>query len=313
MQHEPQKNGWTFVHMHAWSRYFNMCRRHIAIILALTLCLPSSVIYAAAFEDGAFWYQVEEYQRAFPILQKLSNESHPDALFLLGQMYDGGKGVKADPQKAFHLWREAHKGGSLHATEALAFVTLMGRGTENDSVRAFELFLDAGMRGSKEAMENLGLLFETGTGTIQNYRKSVYWYTAAVEAGDVSARLPLARMLYEGTGTKRDLNKAAALFTSLATLGSGEAQFELARMYQRGEGVPKDLMLAYMWLKIAIGELSQSPYLKTKAEAISLFTKIESDLDEDKLIQAKNLANICKGTVYQRCLVHSSFNPWKNK
>ena len=167
--------------------------------------------------------------------------------------------------------------------------------------------------GDMDALYYLGRNHLTGESIEKNSEKAIKYFEEAANKNHQMALWELGVIYHYGHHAKRDLNKAAALFTSLATLGSGEAQFELARMYQRGEGVPNDLMLAYMWLKLAIGELSQSPYLKTKAEAISLFTKIESDLDEDKLIQAKNLANICKGTVYQRCLVHSSFNPWKNK
>lgn len=81
-------------------------RRRLAaatLVCALPLLLPAQV-YAVDFDKSVFEYQ-----------SKLANKGNAEAQYYLAQMYEEGRGTKADPELAKQWFDKARNNGYLPA------------------------------------------------------------------------------------------------------------------------------------------------------------------------------------------------------
>ena len=134
------------------------------------------------------------------------------AAFDLGNMYQGGLGVRPDYAKAREWYEKAAAGG-------------------ND-----------------EAQFNLGVYYENGLGDVkQDYAKAREWYEQAAENGHVKAQYSLAWFYLMGLGGKQDSAKAREWLTKAADGGELFASLALGYLYQGG--LEDYWKLAYYWKK----------------------------------------------------------------
>jgi len=164
-------------------------------------------------ESAISYYNEGQYQAAFPLLKKISEQGNTVdqyhsgqrytrgnayAQFYLGQMYYRGEGVDRDAAKAAHWYQKAANRGK---------------------VNYFDQFDD----GVKEARINLGKLYLSGEGVFRDVNKAVYWWQKAAELGFEEAQNLLGQMYYEGTEVTRDENKAAYWYQKSAKQGNAKA------------------------------------------------------------------------------------------
>ena len=69
-----------------------------------------------------------DYSLAADYLEKATRRGHADAQFLLGALYQQGKGVAADYEKAVGLYRKAAEQGHTLAQFNLAYCYEIGEG-----------------------------------------------------------------------------------------------------------------------------------------------------------------------------------------
>ena len=156
------------------------------------------------------------------VLQPLAEKGQADAAYELGQLFETGRGVAADPAAAARLYRRAADQG--HAA----------------------------------AQFRLGRLFETGQGGVRDPETAARWYALAAKLGrNADAQFALGNLYFQGRGVANDLAEALAWYRRAANRGHGGAQYVLGTMHADGWGVRRDLVAAYMWLTLAIQRAEQ--------------------------------------------------------
>ena len=84
---------------------------HYLMVAAVAVFLASSAAQAdmnAALKA----YDAGDYAAALTALQPLAEADDAEAQYRLGMIYDGGKGVEADPKTALGWFRKAAAGGA---------------------------------------------------------------------------------------------------------------------------------------------------------------------------------------------------------
>jgi TPR repeat protein len=158
-----------------------------------------------------------DFKTALYELRPLAAKHDPNAQFLLGMLYDAGKGVPQDQSIAASWYRKAAEQNHL-----------LGR-----------LYL--------------GILYYSGQGVKQNYAEAARWLRAPAESGNDEAQFYLGSLYSRGTGVKKDPAEAIRWLTRAAAQRNTRAMGLLAtELFSRSHGAQdQDLVDAYAWSHLA--------------------------------------------------------------
>lgn len=96
-----------------------------------------------------------------------------------------------------------------------------GRGVNQDYQKAVELYQKGADLGDSGALYNLGVMYENGRGVEQNYKKAVELYQKGADLGDAWAFNNLGTMYEAGQGVNIDKQKALQLYKKACDMGVG--------------------------------------------------------------------------------------------
>ena len=190
---------------------------------------------APSVADAQKAYDAGSYEEAFIIVEPLAKMNHPEAEYLLGQMYELGRGVKKDSEKALSLFTAAANQGYAAAQAKLGSLHVEGK---QDYASAMNWFQKAADQGYALAYSAIGDLYAKGYGVDKNQDKAVEYYKKAAEAGDAAACLRLGRMYEQGEGVKADREEAATWYKKGADLGCTECAVALKNLEQKPSSQP---------------------------------------------------------------------------
>ncbi len=208
--------------------------------IAGLLLAASTVAAQAAEPDLAYGaYQRGLYQTAFreATLRVEKNKNDAAAMTLLGELYNQGLGVAADPKKAAEWYRLSAKLGDANALASLGLMALDGRGMPKDQAQGKAWLEQAAAKGNPLACHNLALLLLTGE-TNADLQKAVELLKKAAEAEIPDAQHALGVLYLKGRGVERNATEAARLFERAAKNGSSVGEVEYAILLFNGDGVP---------------------------------------------------------------------------
>ena len=127
-----------------------MIKKIKILIVTMFLTAFGGVTYAD-FQDGYDAYNKSDYKTALREWQPLADQGDADAQFLLGRMYDTGRGLLKDYKQAEKWYRKAADQGYA-----------MGQ-------------------------NNLGWMYANGEGVLKDMTKAKYWIKKAYEGNDTAA------------------------------------------------------------------------------------------------------------------------------
>ncbi len=189
----------------------------------------------AAVALGFIYDTVDDnYQQAQTAYQIAAQGNNSVGLYNLGLIYQLGKGVAVDNQKANQLFMQAAKQNHAQAMVQIAKQNFNGSLGYKDEEKALEWYQRAAQHGDREALYQLGLLTETGVATSLDAVKAFNFYQEAAKKGNAKAMLALARMYQYGQGVTKDKQKAFDIYQTLAKIENPYAQFQLATLYYEG-------------------------------------------------------------------------------
>src|ERR1700674_4192520 len=113
-----------------------------AAMLNLADALTMTVDAPEKQADAKKWYS-----QALAVYQKGADAGNPEAVLKLGTLYEDGRGVSADPQKAATLYAKAAGLGSADAMVVLGSLYLDGKGVPQDHAKCLERWTKAAQRG----------------------------------------------------------------------------------------------------------------------------------------------------------------------
>lgn len=197
----------------------------------------------------------------------------------MGVMYQDGKGVPQDNQKAFEWYLRAHNKAMPKPSLMSLLCMLMAQAWRKMINKRCNGIAKAAEQNHADAQVNLGYAYAYGKGVAKNekqaahwYQKSgcakrnakaqfnlyslgegvekddkqaVYWYQKAVTQNHVASQLNLGYAYAHGKGISTNNQQAAEWYQKAAEQGNAKAQFNLAILYANGFGVPQSDQLAF--------------------------------------------------------------------
>ncbi len=208
-------------------------------------------------------FKMAHYQTAKLMWENIDEKGKPEAYFNLGILYELGKGVDVDIEKASKFYRQAAELGSFSGAYQMGLMHL----TAPEYVSKEESVHWLGVAATEGDEDALRLLAAMNSSEIDNLTK-VRILLAKEQYEEAIARLNfLAKdngltelerakaltqlgWIYEiGKGVEADLNQAANYFTLGAELGDPEAMYSIAVMHLTGKGKSLDSELGNKWMK----------------------------------------------------------------
>jgi uncharacterized protein len=187
--------------------------RHGAVLLAaafLSLAMPCSPSTASPTDKAGQAMQKGDFKTALEELRPLAAKNDPNAQFLLGMLYDSGKGVAQDQTAAASWYRRAAKQNHVLAQLFLGILFYSGQGVKQDYVEAGRWFQTPAESGNDQAQFYLGSMYANGTGVKKDDSEAVRWLTKSAAQRNTRAMGMLASALFSRSRDDRDLVDAYA-------------------------------------------------------------------------------------------------------
>jgi enhanced entry protein EnhC len=176
----------------------------------------------------------DNYSLAFKNYEAALGKENALSAYNLGLMYEYGKGIPVDFNKAAVLFQQAADKGVSEAMNQLAGLTLYGLGVNKDVALAESWYKKAANAGNTNAMYALGLLAESNINNKPDLATALTYYTQAADKGNEKAMLALARIYDNGLGVPKDIKRSTSIYEELAQRQNAYAQYQLGRYYLEG-------------------------------------------------------------------------------
>lgn len=259
----------------------------ILLIAFLSICTYSGVIGQGITSDNLVQtilneYQTDNVEQAIVHIQQAADQKSSRAQYVLGMLYENGKGMGKDMEKATQWYRKAAKQSNGDATERLGKIYELGiGGVEVDLRKAFGYYQKtvaiyaANQEGKPSQPDEklgamiyrVGFMCENGSGTPQNKDKALDWYNKAADnlhAGAMERIVTLHKLSPEEVfkvalreyHVNNNLPKAVIYLRLAAEQEDSNAQNMLGVFYEKGEGLEKDEQKALHWYHKAAAQLN---------------------------------------------------------
>lgn len=169
----------------------------------------------------------QNYVKGFECKKRAAEQNEKFACFGMGQHYRLGQGVTKNLAEA-KKWYE--KADSLKHMSAKKYLRLMA-----EMEKPYEV-----LQLSAEDSLELAKTFEEE----QRHEFALKYYLRAANLGNVEAMNLVGNHFYEGTGTSQNDERALCWYTQAAEAGNKYALFNLGKLYEFGRGVPMNYSIA---------------------------------------------------------------------
>ena len=213
---------------------------------------PAQSEYGLMYLDGAAQYNIaKDVPKAISLFKQAAEKGNLDAMYYLGQCYDSGNGVPADPYKAFEYFSKAAASGYLNAYSKVGYAYLAGKGVETDFSTAYKYLKVAADYGNAEAYAYMGDIYAYGLGVDVNYKSAKEMYEAAVKNGNPHSMCQLAEMYACGLGVDKDMSLTFNYYKQASNLSYARGHVGLGECYMYGYGVTDNPYIAFVLYKKA--------------------------------------------------------------
>jgi TPR repeat protein len=138
----------------------------------------------------------QNFRNAREFLQKAADKGQPNALGLLGRMWERGEGGNKDLKQAENLYLMAHRAGFIPATNHLADIYRKTNQTE----KYFNLTLTLASHGNPRAQIAMGNIYLEGSNKdykiTPNFKTAIEWYKKAADQGNLLGDFYLGKIYY---------------------------------------------------------------------------------------------------------------------
>lgn len=256
-----------------------MSKRALLAAAGLLLGLQCTPLLAASLAKATKAFESHDYAAALDELEPLSKEGNPDALDMLGQMYEHGWGVSKNIDKAKALYTRGANQGHLESVNDLR------RLRNIDYLKELQTVEPKAEQGDAQAENRLGEMYEFGYGVDRDAAMAYKWYEKAAKQGLVDAEHNIGRCYNFGTGVAQNFAEAERWYREAANQGHTASMFFLGTLYSNHHGQDTSAdqdVIAYAWMHNA-AELGN-----VTAKAIE--QRLLMKLDDSQTAAAKALA-----------------------
>jgi TPR repeat protein len=254
-------------------------KKQILLAASLMLSIGTTELMAADLGKGTLAFDKKDYATAFEELKSFAKEGNPDAMNMVGQMYENGWGVDKDIEKARRFYNRGASLGHMDSVNSL-------RSLKNEEYKVeLTTVQPSAEAGNPEAQNRLGEMAEFGYGMPRNPDKAIEWYLKAADQGSVTAQHNIGRSYNFGTGVEQNFAEAERWYRKAAEQGHTDAMFFLGTLYSNDHGSEAGKntnILAYAWMHNA-AELGNRT-------AVEIEKRLVMKLNTSELAEAKELA-----------------------
>ncbi|OOF58152.1 tetratricopeptide repeat protein [Rodentibacter myodis] len=154
----------------------------------------------------------QDWKAVFEIMQPLALEGNIVAQGNLGMMYNLGRGVPQDKEKAYWWFSEAAERGNIRAINNLAVMYYNGSYVKKDIPQAIKLFETTAKAKDVDAMMMLAEIYLNQ----KDEKKSFEWMKKAADLGNANAKLRLGIFYEEGIGTSANKSLASLIYREIS-------------------------------------------------------------------------------------------------
>ena len=166
----------------------------------------------------------------------IAEKGDKNAQYKLGQIYEEGKGLKKDLDKAATWYVRTYTGQKewyvANKLKELAFLGIKV---------ARQWLIEEAEKGDKDAQYKLGQIYEEGKGLEKDLSKAGIWYIKAAHQGEIYSKHKLKELALSG------IEVAQQWLIEEAEKGDKDAQYKLGQIYEEGKRLEKDLSKAAIW------------------------------------------------------------------
>ena len=150
---------------------------YILIAVLLGLCFTiSATLQAANFDSGVFEFQ-----------QKLAKSGNAQAQYQLATMYESGRGVSRDINKAKEWYKKSAAKNYVAASHRLTYLDVKTGGFKASHKPWLTELVNDAKKGNSEALFILGEMNENGIGVKKNLKKAQHYFKSSSAKGNVDA------------------------------------------------------------------------------------------------------------------------------
>lgn len=200
--------------------------------------------YAAGMRMKQDLLYIEEYLGFFGNVLKnyceeMAGLKNPQALFLLGVLYDNGIGVVENKEKAQSLYEQA---AFKKHMQAIINLVVQGKKMGNTKQAMYWSEQAAELGGQEEIYHYACMLFED-----KQFSKANLYFQKSSICGNLDACYKLAQNYFQGRGCAIDYPKALTLFLKTSDY-IPMAKYYIYVMYKKGLGTEQNDEEAFKWL-----------------------------------------------------------------
>lgn len=162
----------------------------------------------------------KNYKDAFVLLKKIAKES-PEAAYYLGLMYYYGYYVNVDYNLAFNNFKQAWEGLFEEGIYMLGRMYEEGKGVDKSLEQAFKLYQAA--IHSENAKLRIANFYEYGKYVDKSLTNAIKIYNDLQKNDNAYAMYKIGTFYFNGEGLKKDLNNAYKWLNKALLAGSVEA------------------------------------------------------------------------------------------
>jgi len=153
------------------------------------------------------------------------------------EIHQGRKTATSGEQKlAAHYFRLAAEKGNPSAAYKLGEIYENGWGLAADPVQAFTWYMKAASKNDKHGQLKVGWCYQKGIAVQPDAKIAAIWYRLAAENGNIWGYHMLGFMLADGDGTAKDVGQARRYFElSLPKTNDHWAKWKLAHLIEQDD------------------------------------------------------------------------------
>ncbi|MEX0346960.1 MAG: tetratricopeptide repeat protein [Rhizobiaceae bacterium] len=179
------------------------------IVLSVIIVSLANTAGAQDFEKGLRALRAGTFAAALAELRPLAENGHGGAQYLLGTMFEYGRGVSQDDGAAVIWYRSAAENDIAFAQYRLGVLFDNGWGVDEDRASAVRWYKLAAEQGHLLAQHDLALMYFSGQGVEKNPVLAIMWMKIAVDAGD--ERMVKHYALIASAMSKAEIDEGIAL------------------------------------------------------------------------------------------------------
>lgn len=186
--------------------------RAAGLIAALGFAVAAATAAHAGYPEGKAAFDKRDFDTAWKELEPLAKQGNPDAMFLIGTMYQMGAGTPVSYKDAAVWYRKSADAGKLDAIFTMGFVYEGGVGLPRSLEEAFKWYKKSADRGFYTGILKVANMYGKGQGVPRDLVQSYLWFSIAElrapKDGSDRYELPIVRDKLASQITKEQVAEA---------------------------------------------------------------------------------------------------------